>query len=56
MEQTKIQLSPDTWAYVDYQRSKLIVEIDLSGPKTSGEELPEIGNISKPTAITGTHN
>ncbi len=29
MEEIKLQLSSDTWAYVDRARSKLIVEIDL---------------------------
>lgn len=29
MYESKIQLGPDTWVYIDESRSKLIVEIDL---------------------------
>lgn len=37
MGENKLQLSPDTWVYVDTVRSKLIVEIDL--PQEDDETL-----------------
>ncbi|HLD35643.1 MAG TPA: hypothetical protein VJC37_02895 [Planctomycetota bacterium] len=40
MQDSKVQISPDTWVYVDEDRAKLIVEIDL--PK-EGSDRPASG-------------
>ena len=41
MKETKLQLSEDTWVYVDEERSKLIVEIDIPKKEDSFDKLGE---------------
>ncbi len=37
----RFQLSEDTWAYVDKERSKLIVEIDLPNETNNNQSLKQ---------------
>ncbi|HLD35661.1 MAG TPA: hypothetical protein VJC37_02985 [Planctomycetota bacterium] len=46
MPESRFQLSDDTWAYVDYARSKLVVEIDL----------PQEGNNNNQTSKDDAHS
>ncbi|MEW6026425.1 MAG: hypothetical protein AB1599_03905 [Planctomycetota bacterium] len=51
MNEPRIQLSEDTWAYVDRERSKLVVEIDLpvnDGGQSADEkiDLPELHQMN----------
>lgn len=36
MQDSKVQISPDTWVYVDEDRAKIVVEIDLPREGSSG--------------------
>lgn len=44
MEDNKIQLSPDTWVYVDEKRKKIVVEMNFpqeeSSAKMSADPFP----------------
>ncbi|MBI5778413.1 MAG: hypothetical protein HZA49_03035 [Planctomycetes bacterium] len=41
MQDSKVQISPDTWVYIDEDRAKLIVEIDLPRDSSAGPASEE---------------
>jgi len=41
MQDSKVQISPDTWVYVDEDRAKIVVEIDLPRGKDSAGPAPD---------------
>lgn len=43
MKDSKVQISEDTWVYVDKERSKLIVEIDLPREDKQPSAVEDIG-------------
>jgi hypothetical protein len=46
MQDSKIQISPDTWVYVDEDRAKIVVEIDLPlGKGSAGPASDEPARI-----------
>jgi hypothetical protein len=41
MQDSKVQISPDTWVYVDEDRAKIVVEIDLPRDSSAGSAPDE---------------